>query len=253
MSASDRYQQLLKTYDLLVANWLSFQLAATCHGIPAGLEMMDIGSGNAAIAKRIFRLLGASKLHLVDPALEPCRAELPIIQRHRRSILDEDFVAEFRSKIDLLTCVRTFHEFDDPILAARNLLEIFNHDGKGLLVVFDVSEGGWQSKRPLAPEQAEHHRHDIERVRANRLFKNEDIVAFWERALLGVAQRSEIVCPQEQDGEVACFYCILVVGHEVPEEITLDEAFDSLCNRANDTLESLTRLREQIDNEQKER
>lgn len=253
MQESERYRQLLREYDLLVANWLSYQLAATCHGVPRGLEMMDIGSGNAAIAKRIFRLLGASKLHLVDPALEFFPAELPIIQRHRSSILKQEFVDQFRSTIDLLTCVRAFHEFEDPASAASNLLELFNHNGRGLLVVLDVSEGGWESKRPLNPEQAEHRRQDVERVKANNLFRNKDIVDFWQRALIEVAPRSEIVCPKEQDSEVASFYYILVVGNKAPEEIPLDKQFDSLCNKANEILENLTRLREKIDHKQRER
>jgi len=152
------------------------------------LRMVDVGSGDGKIALEIAKLIGAKEVILID---KENRLEVPLTSQVKFFQMDAESEEFFYlvPDADVMTCLRTFHEFSNPFsMAIKMALKT-----RGILIVHDWMEKGWQRilKEDQQIEDAEkrkrelsHDWEDIQKVRRNHLYTKEEIRHFWNLVAL---------------------------------------------------------------------
>ncbi len=148
-----------------------------------GFTMLDIGSGEGLLALKMAADFGAGNVILIDNEKRP-NVKLPLNAKfYLMDALSSTMLEKFQNKIDLVTCLNAFHEFDDPLAAAGQLISVLH--SQGVAVVFEYTEEGWHKARQLSMSSGDGpHRHfnkDVRRAQALGLDTNRGIRDFWEQ------------------------------------------------------------------------
>jgi hypothetical protein len=158
-------------------------LATFFHRVST-LTMVDVGSGNGKLALEIARLIEAKRLILID---KKNKLEVPL-PPHAKFFQMDIYSDEFLYCIpqaDVMTCIRTFHEFPDPCSAAMRFISKTH----GVLIIRDWMEKGWERilkedqqirDEKKRKEELAHDEEDLQLVRKNRLYTPEEIRRFWK-------------------------------------------------------------------------
>lgn len=150
--------------------------------VPQGLTFLDVGSSEGLIALRTAKDLHAGKTILVDK-LERPEVDLPKnAEFHLLDVCSEEFPSRFQHKVHIITCVSTFHEFEDPVRGVWQMLSTL--PVRGILLLFETSELGWKLQdrmhpNPQSPER-KHYEQDMVRIRKYGLHTDAGIRHFWE-------------------------------------------------------------------------
>ena len=146
--------------------------------------MIDVGSHDAQLALLLAERLGVQGVLLTD--IEP---NLPasLVEKVPYAKVDAastKFLDVFRGGFTLSTCLRSVHEFADPEIAIRNILETLRPGGLAIFV--DYSEAGWEHQR-AGLESGEtwplHFAEDIRNMELHGLSTDQGITDFWIRKI----------------------------------------------------------------------
>lgn len=176
MISKERQASLDQTYQSLKPMFQHMQ--RMLRGVSV---LLDVGSGEGYLSLKMAEDLKAARAILVDK-LEPLVDLPPNVTFRMFDIHDSNFVRSFQNKVQLITCFFAFHEFEDPIIAATNIISILPIGGNAVFV--DYSQEGWKKHAQLIGNgdlAAQLHLHDdIQRTMMFGLDTNVGIRHFWE-------------------------------------------------------------------------
>lgn len=99
-----------------------------------GCAFLDVGSGEGVLSLKMAAELRAGRVILVDTLHEPVIALPAHTEFHRLDVHAEEFVRSFQYRVHIVTCTNAFHEFDDPVTAACNLIRVLPTGGATLIL-----------------------------------------------------------------------------------------------------------------------
>lgn len=153
--------------------------------IGAGNAFIDVGSGEGIISLKMAEDLKADAFILVDKQYAPVVNLPPNAAFYKIDVHSDEFVEKFENRANIVTCITAFHEFDDPVKAASNLIRILPE--KGVTLVMDYTEEGWEIQQVLAASGntslKRHFLEDMRRAIRFGLDKDIGIRKFWEEAI----------------------------------------------------------------------
>lgn len=149
-------------------------------------HMLDVGSGEGFMALRMAEDFGAAKIILTDIKYPPI-VELPHHAKfYKIDALSPKFLEKFQNEINLVTCLNTFHELEDPLVAAGNLLRVLPLGG--ITLILEYSEEGWARQSRIistggTEQERKHHADDLQLAKKNKFDTNDGIRKFWEQEI----------------------------------------------------------------------
>lgn len=150
--------------------------------LPPEPVILDVGSGEGILALKIAGTLKAKKVILTD-IVDSLEVQLPRnAEFHQVDLCSMDFLQKFQNRVQVVICLRSFHEFSDPVGAMRNLFGVLPIGGTTL--IFDYSKQGWAHQRTITlaedPTSILHFQKDIKKAEQDDLNTDEGIREFWE-------------------------------------------------------------------------
>jgi hypothetical protein len=151
--------------------------------IRPGVHMLDVGSAEGVLALKMAEDFKVEKLFLTDNQ-RVSMVHLPDYAESRHvDALSNTFIDLFQNKVELVTCIRTFHEFNEVLLGVHQLVNVLPLGGT--LVLMECTYKGWEQQWKLSrtegPLAYQHTMNDLNRASRNGLLADEDIRNFWEQ------------------------------------------------------------------------
>ncbi len=144
-------------------------------------RVLDVGSGGGMRSVLNAKAFGADHLTMVDAQLKPTGASDLPWKGYKMDIRDQKFVSRFKQAHNVIVCLNAFHELDIDI-AIKRFMQIIPRGG--FLIIQETTHAGWLERVKESveynEEDREHLERDLEKVKRDGMFEDQDISSFWK-------------------------------------------------------------------------
>lgn len=142
--------------------------------------LTDVGCGDGLMSAMIAGDIKPDRAILVDHGSDLAISLGNNVRHMQLDVCADEFVRDLKERVHLLTCFFSFHEFKNPLFAARNMMDVL--PSGAALFIMDRSEEAWAGLKHMQRSRADelHYQRDLKTIARTGLGTDSGIRAFWQ-------------------------------------------------------------------------